>query len=100
MGLITAGFNSSVIVRYRIYHRILYYRNRVLTHRGGTQFAVWKTHPCDAALRMEQRRSGSILGNNIHNGNLIRFKVYVGDGGFGFAWQTLLSAKIPKISCK
>ena len=39
-------FSSGVIVRYRIWHQISYYRNHILKHRDETQRAAWKTNPC------------------------------------------------------
>ena len=45
-GFLTAWLSSINIVRYRtICYRAQYFRNRVFTHRDGTQRAAWKTHP-------------------------------------------------------
>ena len=51
--LLIAWFSPSFTARYRIFHKIPYYRNRFLTHRGGTQLAAWKTRPRGAALGHE-----------------------------------------------
>ena len=51
IGLLIARYSSGMIVRYRICHKISYYRSLVFTHRDERTAPHEKTQPCGAALR-------------------------------------------------
>ena len=50
ISLLIAWFTPGAVIRYNICHKIRCYRDRVLTHRDGTQTA-WKLHSRGLALR-------------------------------------------------
>ena len=81
IGLLIAWFSPNAVVRCKIYHKMSYYRNHILTHHDRTQRAAWKTHPCGAVFKLFAWRFPYFFSLKLeeHDVTLTSFAAYVSE---------------------